>query len=135
MTDYYPLISKAVAGLNPDTPSESRRTLYERARAAQLAQLRAINPPLTEAEIIHERLAFEEAVHRVDEEAAQRAHDARVPTLNDLVTAADEIGNSEMSIGMPSMIVTGGGTGRLIRCWRWRSPPLDRQSAASQPSH
>jgi hypothetical protein len=112
MADYYPLITKAVAGLDPDAPGESRRALYERARAALLAQLRTINPPFTEAEITRERLALEEAVRRVEGEAAQRARGARVPTFSDLVTDADDLGK------VPSMIVTGGATGRLTRIWR-----------------
>ena len=39
MADYYPLISRAVAGLEKNN-GENRRALYERARAALLAQLR-----------------------------------------------------------------------------------------------
>ena len=105
MADYYPLITKAVAGLDPDAPGESRRALYERARAALLAQLRTINPPFTEAEITRERLALEEAVRRVEGEAAQRARDARVPTFrdlvptfSDLVTDADDLGATRLRL-------------------------------------
>src|SRR6266705_3307515 len=57
MADYYPLVAKAVAGLEKNT-GEGRRTLYERARTALVAQLRGMNdPPLTEAEITRERPA------------------------------------------------------------------------------
>src|SRR5260370_318860 len=35
MADYYPLIARAIAGLDPSAPGESRRALYERARAAR----------------------------------------------------------------------------------------------------
>ena len=152
MADYYSLISKAVAGLDPDASRESRRALYERARAAQLNQLRIISPPLSEAEITCERLALEEAVRRVEGEVVQRASDVRVPTLIDLVTAADDIGKatapvkrrssilqanapanplapSEKSIEVPSMIVTGDATGRLIGFWRWRSVVAPRRVA------
>ena len=101
MADYYELIAKAVASLDPDAPSESRRALYERARAALIAKLRSITPPFTEAEITRERLALEEAVRKVEEEASQRARDARVPsfgdhvsTFCDLVTDADELGKT-----------------------------------------
>lgn len=73
MADYYPLIARAVAGLDPNASGESRRALYERARAALIAQLRGVQPPLTEAEITRERLALEEAVRKVEAEAAQRA--------------------------------------------------------------
>jgi len=85
MASYYSLITKAVAGLDPDATGESRRAIYERASAALLAQLRTISPPFTEAEITRERLALEDAVRKVEEEAAQRAHDARVRTFSDLV--------------------------------------------------
>src|SRR5206468_6454925 len=77
MADYYPLIARAIAGLDPSAPGESRRALYERARAALIAQLRSVDPPLSESEITRERLALEEAVRKVESEAAQRARDAR----------------------------------------------------------
>src|ERR1700753_11468 len=73
MADYYPLIARAIAGLDPNAPGESRRALYERARTALIAQLRGVQPPLTESEITRERLALEEAVRKVESEAAQRA--------------------------------------------------------------
>src|SRR5262245_84751 len=71
MTDYYPLIGKAVAGLEKNT-GEARRALYERARTALVGQLRSMNPPLTEPEITRERLALEEAIRKVEAEAARR---------------------------------------------------------------
>src|SRR5256714_764682 len=72
MADYYPLVAKAVAGLEKNT-GEVRRMLYERARTALVAQLRGMNdPPLTEAEITRERLALEEAIRTVEAEAARR---------------------------------------------------------------
>jgi hypothetical protein len=77
MADYYPLIARAIAGLDPSAPGESRRALYERARAALIAQLRSVEPPLSESEITRERLSLEEAVRKVESEAAQRARDAR----------------------------------------------------------
>ena len=79
MADYYPLIARAIAGLDPSAPGESRRALYERARAALIAQLRSVEPPLSESEITRERLSLEEAVRKVESEAAQRARDARAP--------------------------------------------------------
>jgi hypothetical protein len=71
MTDYYPLIAKAVAGLEKNT-GEGRRVLYERARTALVGQLRNMNPPLTESEITRERLGLEEAIRKVEAEAARR---------------------------------------------------------------
>jgi hypothetical protein len=79
MADYYPLIARAIAGLDPQAPGESRRALYERARAALIAQLRSVEPPLSESEITRERLSLEEAVRKVESEAAQRARDAGRP--------------------------------------------------------
>ncbi len=76
MADYYPLIARAISGLDPSAPGESRRALYERARAALIAQLRSVQPPLSESEITRERLSLEEAVRKVESEAAQRARDA-----------------------------------------------------------
>jgi hypothetical protein len=76
MADYYPLIARAIAGLDPSAPGESRRALYERARAALIAQLRSVQPALSESEITRERLSLEEAVRKVESEAAQRARDA-----------------------------------------------------------
>src|SRR6185295_1279022 len=79
MADYYPLVAKAIAGLEKNT-GEGRRALYERARSALVAQLRGMNdPPLTEAEITRERLALEEAIRKVEAEAARRGRDGPRP--------------------------------------------------------
>src|ERR1700730_12822832 len=71
MADYYPLIAKAVAGLERNT-GEGRRALYERARTALVAQLRGVVPPLGESDITRERLSLEEAIRKVEAEAARR---------------------------------------------------------------
>ncbi len=72
MADYHPLISRAVEGLGVST-GEARRALYERARAALVAQLRAIEPALSEADITRERLALEDAIRKVEAESARKA--------------------------------------------------------------
>jgi hypothetical protein len=74
MADYYPLISRAVSALEKNN-GENRRALYERARAALLAQLRGINPPLNESDITRERLALEESIRKVEAEAARSFSD------------------------------------------------------------
>jgi hypothetical protein len=71
MADYYPLIAKAVSGLERNT-GEGRRALYERARTALVAQLRGVIPALSESDITRERLALEEAIRKVEGEAARR---------------------------------------------------------------
>ncbi len=72
MADYHPLITRAVEGLGNNT-ADARRTLYERARAALVAQLRGIDPPLSEAEITRERLALEDAIRKVEAESVRKA--------------------------------------------------------------
>jgi len=72
MTDYHPLIARAVEGLAKNT-GEARRSLYERARAALVAQLRSVEPALSESDITKERLALEEAIRKVESEAARKA--------------------------------------------------------------
>ncbi|HML07425.1 MAG TPA: hypothetical protein VK430_04765 [Xanthobacteraceae bacterium] len=72
MTDYHPLIARAVDGLDRST-GEARRALYERARNALVAQLRSSEPALSEAEITKERLALEEAIRKVEAEAARKS--------------------------------------------------------------
>jgi hypothetical protein len=78
MADYYPLIAKAVSGLDKST-SEARRALYDRARTALLAQLRGVEPALSEPDITRERLALEEAIRKVEAEAVRRSRGALVP--------------------------------------------------------
>ena len=143
MADYYSLIKNAVARLDSSASRESRRAIYERARGAQLAQLRSISPPLAESEITREQLALEEAVRRVEAEVTQLMGDA---WLKELVTAADEIGKpsagprgraSVVRAKAPAdplspasapemllpMIVRGNVIGRLVKYWRWRALP------------
>ncbi len=71
MADYYPLIARAVGGLDKNT-GENRRALYERARGALVNQLRGVDPPLEESDITRERLALEESIRKVELEASKR---------------------------------------------------------------
>ena len=71
MAEYYPLIARAVTGLDKNS-GEARRALYERARTALVTQLRGIDPPLSEQDITRERLALEEAIRKVEAETARR---------------------------------------------------------------
>jgi hypothetical protein len=63
MADYYPVISRAVGAVDKKS-KEARRALYDRARATLADQLRG-DPSLLESE----RLALEDAIHRVEAEA------------------------------------------------------------------
>ena len=71
MADYFPLIARAVAGLDKNT-GENRRALYERARTALVNQLRGVEPALDESDITRERLALEEAIRRLEAEASKK---------------------------------------------------------------
>ena len=86
MADYYPLIARAVGGLDKNT-GENRRALYDRARAALVSQLRSVQPALDETDITRERLALEEAIRKVEAEAAKRPRadiaEAPEPSLRD----------------------------------------------------
>lgn len=80
MTNYQPLLARAIGALDPNT-GEGRRAIYDRARQALLNQLRAANPPLADAEITRERLALEEAIRKAETEAAQaNPHTVRAPS-------------------------------------------------------
>src|SRR6201995_1135963 len=72
MADYYPLIARAVAGLEKNT-GDARRALHERARTALVTQLRGVQPALSESDITRERLALEEAIRKVEAEAARKS--------------------------------------------------------------
>ncbi len=78
MADYFPVLSRAVAGLESNT-GEARRAVYERARAAIVRQLRAIDPPLSEEDISRERLQLEEAIRKVEAGAGGPAQAAAAP--------------------------------------------------------
>lgn len=67
MADYYPILTRAIAGLDANT-GEARRGVYDRARTALVTQLRGFDPPLAEADIKRERLALEESIRRVEAE-------------------------------------------------------------------
>ena len=132
MADYYPLISEAVAGLSPHAPRGTRRIVYERARDAQLSQLRIVSPPLSEAEITHERLALEDAIRKVERKAAKRdVHGDPVSATDEAkgrspIVEGETIANSSPHaaiIGSPLMILTGTITGKFVSFWRWRAVP------------
>ena len=69
MADYYPLLARAIGGL-PDRSEAGRRTVYDRARRALLAQLRNADPPLREPDIEREQLSLEEAIRRLEQDYA-----------------------------------------------------------------
>src|SRR4029077_7952281 len=72
------LIAKAVTGLEKST-GEARRALYDRARSALVAQLRGVTPALSESDITREWSSLEEAIRKVETEAARRSRTDPAP--------------------------------------------------------
>lgn len=64
--DYHSLIARAVEGLHGST-RDYRLALYQRAR---VAQLNSFDPEISEAEFRHERNALEQAIRKVEKQAA-----------------------------------------------------------------
>jgi hypothetical protein len=72
MADYFPLVLRAVSGLNNNT-DELRRGLYDRARSALIAHLRAVDPPLNKSDITFELSALEEAIQKTEAAVAKHS--------------------------------------------------------------
>jgi hypothetical protein len=68
MVDYYKIVQRSVAVLNPDTEA-TRQALYERARAALAKQLCLKTPPLPNDRIRAELAALEDAIKQIESEA------------------------------------------------------------------
>src|SRR5258707_14467658 len=78
MAEYYTVLKKAIGGLDSNQ-AEARRTVYDKARNALIGQLKAVDPPLTTAEISRQRLELEEAIRKVEREAASGPGPVRAP--------------------------------------------------------
>jgi class 3 adenylate cyclase len=70
--NYYQLIARTVKGLDKNN-AQARNTVYQRARKALVAQLRFNQPALSNADIAKERLVLEEAIRKVEAEAARNS--------------------------------------------------------------
>ena len=70
MADYYAILKRAIGAL-PEPTGEARRAVYEKARTALVNQLKAFDPPLTASEITQQRLQLEDAIRKVEAEAAK----------------------------------------------------------------
>jgi hypothetical protein len=80
MADYHPLIARAVAALARNT-GPARAARYERARATLVELLRNVTPALDESQITGERLSLEEAIRKVEGEAAREAKARSAPRI------------------------------------------------------
>jgi hypothetical protein len=108
MTDYHPLIARAVEALDKNT-GEARRALYERARNALVTQLRSVDPALSESEITKQRLALEDAIRKVEAEAARKSRaelreprPAAAPARRDRLTPPADAGRAEARRNEPA---------------------------------
>ena len=77
MQSYYELLAPAVARLEENT-GDARRALYDRARTALAAQLRGVDPPPDNSDIIRERLALEDAICNVEVDCKTLANFDRI---------------------------------------------------------
>jgi hypothetical protein len=76
MVDYYKIVQRSVAALNPDTEA-SRQALYERARASLAKHLCLKNPPVPNDNIRAELSALEEAIKEVESEAWSKRYEIK----------------------------------------------------------
>ncbi|WP_417686990.1 hypothetical protein [Roseibium sp.] len=72
MADYYSILKKTIGSL-PENNGAARRSVYSRARNAIVNQLKAYEPPLSPSEITAEQLRLEEAIRKVEAEAARES--------------------------------------------------------------
>ncbi len=84
MADYYPLLARALANVSSATP-ETRKAVYDRAKAALLGQLQRADPPLAEETINAELESLNQATARLELEYA-----AAPPSGTESVPAAAE---------------------------------------------
>lgn len=95
MADYRELLRKAIDAL-PENTGANRRAVYEKARSALVAQLRAIEPPLPAREITTHRLNLEDCIREVEHEATEkllgrfRAVEAEPESEPEIVPVAEE---------------------------------------------
>jgi len=125
MADYHPLIARAIDGLGTST-GEARRALYERARAALVAQLRSIEPALSEADITRERLALEDAIRKVEAETVRKARAEprpAAPPLRSNLSSPRTQGQPQQAPSVPP----------LPPRREPPSPPLGERAAAPRP--
>ncbi|MBV9971692.1 MAG: hypothetical protein JO228_17055 [Xanthobacteraceae bacterium] len=80
MADYYSIIAKAVAALDPNT-GEARRLIYQRARGALSGEARNAGLPLDKSDILAAQMSLEEAIARVETDAL-RAEGTRIVAGN-----------------------------------------------------
>ncbi|MCF6302928.1 MAG: hypothetical protein L3J13_06975 [Devosiaceae bacterium] len=100
MANYQELLSKAVGAL-PENNGASRRDVYEKARKALVAQLRAINPPLPAREITQHRLELEDCIREVEHNATEALLGRLKDVDEETIAVADPVDASETETVSP----------------------------------
>lgn len=143
MADYYSLLSRAVAAQPQSTP-QSRQAVYERARAALYNQLRAIQPRVADSVIETEGRALDDAIGRIESEAALKeasaasdeptaegTAEAPLEPLNEpqrpaapppANAAKDEASRRLLGIAAILIVIV---AGVALAAWRFREQPQD----------
>lgn len=80
MADFYPVLSRAIAGLADQSP-ETRRAIYDRAKLVLVTQLSKIQPPLSEEETARQHQALDDVIARIEREQAATNSTPSPPSL------------------------------------------------------
>src|SRR5712671_2799329 len=130
-TNYYPILSRAVAALRPDC-EEARVEIYERARDTLADQLKMVEPPLSGADVAAEMWALEAAIARIAPPPTTSK-----PTKTDAVTqsaASDQIlngtANGPRSEGLPAAGYLAEGTETTVQNGVAKEPSTHRGPSA-----
>jgi len=78
MAEYYTVLKKAVGKLETNK-AEARRMVYGQMRNALIGELKAVDPPLSTAEIAGQRLELEEAIRKGEREAVANSQRPSAP--------------------------------------------------------
>jgi hypothetical protein len=151
MADYYPLLSKAVSGLDPNT-QEARQAIYERARMALTRQMVSMDPPVQQDVIdrelgaldsVTQRLEREaagldvnEAVERAPESAVAVAPEIRMPSTRPQVARKDQVKARRpwLAVGLSAGFVAVIAIATLAYLRRNEPPAVGQRPVATTPS-
>lgn len=95
MTDFYPLLVRAVSKLSTDRP-QARQELYDHARKFLIAKLSGLEPSVSAPEIMREQIALEAAIGRVE----AQSHTGQLPGPSGL----EPLLASSANLAIPSTI-------------------------------
>lgn len=95
--DYYPLLSRTISSLEENTP-QARRSIYNRARQAQLKYLLTLHPPMSDLDIEYEQRALRDAMLGIEKNISQnQVSENRTTKSSRLSVPGDRIQNVKAS--------------------------------------